>query len=81
MMGGIKVIVNILQSIIKWDEMDTAEDKLNLEVKSWSNTAHVPQAILLILVGKAISDSVYRLKNDDLVSIYLTIYLSIYLSF
>ena len=58
--------------------MDTAEDKLNLEVKSWSNTSHVPQAILLILMGKAISDSVYRLKNNGLLNIYLSIYLSIF---
>lgn len=55
--------------------MDTAEDKLNLEVKSSSNTSHVPQAILLILMGKAITDSVYRLKNNGLVNTPLSVYL------
>lgn len=54
--------------------MDTAEDKLNLEIKSWSNTSHVPQAILLILMGKAISDSVYRLKNNGLANVCLSIF-------
>lgn len=76
-----KEILNMLQSTLKWDELDTAEHKLNLGVKSWSNTSYFPQDILLILLGRIIWCSVYGLKDNDLENICLSVFYHLFCFF